>query len=129
MRKFIYSATKHKIIADSSLITKDMIRNTCGKHWSLQIDAPDLIGWANDDYAFYAVDLNKAVDFLNSPKGQEYIEEMEGIYGALLEAQWDYPECGVTRYTLPDSFDRNDAIEIARLFKKVGQEVPEWLYG
>lgn len=93
----------------------------------MSIDTPSLIALLNDDYAFYVIDLNKAVNFLNDPKGADLIEEGGGIYYALLEAQYDFPECGVTKYELPDGFFKGDATEIA-VFRNAGLEVPDWLY-
>lgn len=121
MKRWIHAATE--------LVTKDDIRKAADRYWGLQINQPDTIAWCNDDYGFYVVNLNQAVDFLNSSEAQPYIEEESGEpFYALMGAYRDNQDCGVTTFNLPDSVSRADAYEIAHVFKEAGEEIPDWLY-
>lgn len=122
MKRWIHAAT--------DVITKEDVKDAMESDWYLQIDTPDMIAYCTDSDVFCAIDLNKAANFLNSAEGQKYMNEYGDIYSALTEASYENPDCGMSRYDLPDSngWGRNDISDIVQVFKEAGVNVPDWVY-
>ena len=114
---------KKWIHANSDLVTVNQIKDKFDDEWGLVIDTPQVIAVADDSDRFIVVNLDEAANFLNSEDGQKYIEEAGNSYNALLEAYDENEDCGLDMLRFSE-----DRREIVREFKKLGLEVPEWVY-
>lgn len=116
MKKYVHSATSMKV-------TKQMIKDAIDNQWPLDIDTPNLIAWTTDSDAFFVVNLDKAVDYLNSPEGQPYVDDDLADLDLVLFEAWDAGQFdGMERYSFS-----NDLGCIIQKFEDAGQEVPGWM--